>query len=250
MKLSNIYSGALAVALCMAGAPLALGEDTWHYKGNLGPAHWATLHPEYAACAGHNQSPVNVHKAVQTGLPPIEFAYTPGKQHGAYNTGHSIQVDYDDSSGSAIRVDDTRFRLVQFHFHTPGEHLIDGKSWPMEAHLVHADEDGNLAVVGVMLEEGADNPALAAILQNNLHDEGARHGVELNAADLLPGEKSYYRYSGSLTTPPCSEGVRWLVMTHPVPAGKDQIRALADLAGMANNRPVQPVNARLIMRNR
>ena len=218
----------------------------WEYTGDDGPAHWSTLAPEFAACAGRNQSPIDLDNFIEAELPPIAFDYKAGG-HDVVNNGHTIQVDYD--AGSSISIDDDTFALKQFHFHAPSENHIDGKSFPIEAHFVHADAKGDLAVVAVMFEQGDNNPALDKLWARLPGKEGDTEALspEIAAAELLPGNRDYYRYEGSLTTPPCSEGVRWLVLKHPVPVSAQQIDRLTKALGHPNNRPVQPVGARVVL---
>ncbi len=203
--------------------------------------------PEFRACAeGRNQSPIDLTPLVDAQLPPLEIHYRPGGLD-ELNNGHTIQVNYD--TGSTLTVAGHEYRLKQFHFHTPSENHVLGKAFPMEAHLVHADADGNLAVVAVMFEQGAENQALKTAWTAMPKHIGDRVHLtpEASAEALLPADRDYYRFNGSLTTPPCSEGVVWLVMKTPVSASSDQIEQLARVMGHPNNRPVQPINARLVL---
>ena len=180
-------------------------------------------------------------------LEAVKFDYKPGG-HEVVNNGHAIQVNYD--AGSSITVDGIQFELKQFHFHSPSENQIDGKSFPLEAHLVHADKNGNLAVVSVMYDEGKDNAVVGAAWSKMPKKEGGKNALPSKAAatGLLPDSRDYYRYNGSLTTPPCSEGVRWIVMKKAMTVSKAQVETFKSTLGFANNRPVQPVNARLILK--
>lgn len=232
--------------LFLCSAAYAGNEIEWTYEGAGGPDEWSRLAPEYSACGGKNQSPVNLTGFIEAQLKPIAFAYQPGGSE-IVNNGHTIQINYD--SGSSIAIDNIQFNLKQFHFHAPSENLIGGKSFPMEMHLVHADRDGNLAVVAVMLSEGAENKALAEIwpaLPKAAHEKKPLP-MKFAAEKLLPADRDYYRYNGSLTTPPCTEGVRWLVLKTPVSVSKDQIAAFVQILHHANNRPVQAINARPIL---
>jgi len=159
-------------------------------------------------------------------------------------------VQVNAAPGSAIEVDGATFELRQFHFHAPSENLIDGKSFPLEAHLVHADKDGNLAVVAVMFDQGDANKALAAAWpQMPLHGgEKAALNLPVAPLELLPADRDYYRFNGSLTTPPCTEGVRWLVMKHAVSASAEQIAQFKHVMHHPNSRPVQAVNARPVLK--
>ena len=238
----------LAVAMCAAtAATVQAGGAHWGYAGDEGPAHWAELSPDYAACAGRNQSPVNLTGFTEASLAPITFRYEAGGTE-VINNGHTVQVNY--APGSSIQVDGRTFKLLQFHFHAPSENRINGRAFPMEAHFVHADEDGNLAVVAVMFEEGAENPALAPAWSAMPAHAGGRHALvtAMDAAAILPRQRGYYRYNGSLTTPPCTEGVRWLVMKQPVTASRAQIAAFRQALHGPNNRPVQPLHARVILK--
>ncbi len=217
----------------------------WGYEGPDGPSHWGDLSADFSACKdGKSQSPINITNASPAGLTAIEFNYKTSKLD-IVNNGHTIQANYD--SGSSIVVDGKSFNLLQFHFHGPSEHTVDGEHAKMEMHLVHKSKDGALAVVGVMIEEGGHN-ANFDNAWNNLPLHAGDHkdvGVVMKAAELLPESKKYTTYSGSLTTPPCSEGVTWLVLNESIEMSKKQIKAFGDIVE-ANNRPVQPVNDRAL----
>ncbi|WP_159566127.1 carbonic anhydrase [Budvicia diplopodorum] len=219
----------------------------WEYSGEAGPEHWDTIAPEFASCHALNQSPVNLTGAVKASLKPFHVSYKAGAET-LVNNGHTLQVNY--AKGSSLEVDGIPFELKQFHFHSPSENQINGKTYPMEIHFVHASEKGALAVLAVMVKEGKENAALA-----KLWKEIPKSGTEvkldqsINAKELMPANMHYYRFSGSLTTPPCTEGVRWLVMKAPITASKSQIDAFQALMGHPNNRPVQPINAREVLEN-
>ena len=219
----------------------------WEYAGKLGPEHWSALSPQFNACSGRNQSPIDLGHFIEAELPPIAFDYKAGG-HAFVNNGHTVQVDYD--AGSGISIDNVAFALKQFHFHAPSENLIDGKSFPIEAHFVHADAHGNLAVVAVMFVQGQGNPELEKLWTHMPIHPADRQALSsgISAANLLPANRDYYRYEGSLTTPPCSEGVRWLVLKQPVFASAAQIRELTKVLGHPNNRPVQPIGARVVLK--
>lgn len=217
----------------------------WDYTGDTGPDNWARLSPEYGACAGSNQSPINLTGFIDAKLEPIVFNYDAGSAE-ILNNGHTVQVNT--LPGSTISVDGIQFELKQFHFHVPSENLIHGKSYPMEGHLVHADKNGNLAVVAVMVTEGKASKALAKAWAQ-MPKEGETHALssDISPLDILPSNRDYYRFNGSLTTPPCSEGVRWLVMKQPISASKAQIKQFLQVMHHHNNRPVQAVNARPVL---
>ncbi len=223
------------------------GHAEWGYSGDKGPDSWARLSPDYTACAGRNQSPVNLDGFIASDLKPISFHYKPGGRE-ILNNGHTVQINY--TEGSRISIDGKDFKLLQFHFHAPSENHIKGKSYPLEAHLVHADDQGHLAVIAVMFEKGRANLGLKNAWQHMPEKSGDKQelaaAVDVNS--LLPADRSYYRFNGSLTTPPCSEGVRWLVMKHPMTASADQVEAFKHVMHHDNNRPVQPLNARVILK--
>ncbi|EFK9644945.1 carbonic anhydrase, partial [Campylobacter coli] len=189
----------LVAALLLS--PTAFAATThWEYSGEAGPAKWASLTPEYGQCAGSNQSPVNLTGMVEAKLAPLQFHYQTGGKT-LVNNGHTIQVNY--APGSTLELDGMRFELKQFHFHAPSENLIEGKSYPLEGHLVHANDRGELAVVAVMFEPGRANAALSLAWQVLPAKAGESHGLKepVSAEQLLPAKRDYYRFSGSLTTP-------------------------------------------------
>lgn len=233
--------------LCLAcGVASAEHGAHWDYSGEEGPEHWAELSPDYHDCAGKNQAPIDLTGFIQADLKPISFAYRPGGGE-VINNGHTVQVSY--APGSTIEVDGHTFELKQFHFHTPSENQIREHAFPMEAHLVHADQDGRLAVVAVMIEEGAENPALAAAWGVMPEHADEEHALEpaVSAEGLLPADRDYFRFNGSLTTPPCTEGVEWLVLKQPITASKEEIERFAQVMHHPNNRPLQAVNARPVL---
>ena len=178
---------------------------------------------------------------------PIQFNYQPINLT-VKNNGHTIQVDY--PPGSAIVLDGKKYELLQFHFHTPSEHTVDRIALAMEMHLVHQNSEGNLAVVGVLVKEGEENYFLQQIWEHLPESKGEKEvkGVKINAENLLPSNRDYYSYSGSLTTPPCSEGVSWNVLKMPIEASAEQIEHFMEIYQM-NARPVQPLNRRKIKLN-
>ena len=237
----------VATASAIFGIAVAGGAGSWSYHGDTGPEHWGDLKEDYIMCKiGKNQSPVDISRIVEAELKDIEINYSPGATS-LLNNGHTVKVSYE--SGSYIVVDGIKFELKQFHFHAPSEHTVKGKSYPFEAHFVHADKDGNLAVIGVLFKEGKENPVIKKLWENLPSHVGEKVKLahKINAYDLLPQKKKYYRYSGSLTTPPCSEGVRWIVMTAEMEMSKEQIEKFRKLMGGDTNRPVQPINARMIL---
>ena len=223
-------------------------EVHWGYEGEGAPANWGKLKPEFATCGtGQSQSPIDLSSAYKTKLNTIKFDYkeTPLK---IVNNGHAIQVNYD--PGSSVMIDGEKYNLVQFHFHAPSEHTVDGKFYDMEMHLVHKSDKGDLAVVGVFLKKGKANQIIQALwnnLPNEINMENVVAGLSVNASSLLPKDAKYYHYYGSLTTPPCSEGVLWSVMRTPIEVSEEQIQKFKTVMGVDDNRPVLPLNKRFLL---
>jgi len=218
----------------------------WSYSGEEGPEHWAALSAEYELCSeGMVQSPIDIAGWVDEGLTPFELDYLDGGYE-VINNGHTIQVNF--QSGSTLMIEDQLFELKQFHFHTPSENTVDGASFPLEMHLVHASEQGDLAVLGVLFESGDQNQALERFWSDLPATEGDTAGIlpKMSAEELLPVSSDYFRFDGSLTTPPCSEGVLWMVLSEPATISEDQVESIMTILGHSNNRPVQPLNGRLI----
>ncbi len=223
-------------------AASAPAQTEWGYGAENGPAVWGRLSPEYVLCAeGTAQSPIDLVNPTSAELPAIAFNYQSTDLH-IHHNGHAIEVA---SSGvNWIEVDSTRYELRQFHFHAPSEHTLAGQSSAMEMHLVHQSEDGALAVLGVLIERGSEQAAFKPLLSHLPSAPSEMQRVEqVNAGDLLPAARSSYRYNGSLTTPPCSQGVQWLVLTTPIELSEAQIAAFVAVVN-GNNRPVQPLNGR------
>lgn len=219
----------------------------WGYETENGPDVWARLNPEYGlCCAGMHQSPIDIVNPTPEKLPPITFNYCPTSLN-IHNTGNTIEVAYQE--GSWIEIDGTKYDLLQFHFHAPSEHTVTGNLYDMEMHLVHKSEDGVLAVIGVLIKSGSVNTAFNTFWCHlpSLPGESLQiNDVILNASDLLPTTQHTYRYEGSLTTPPCSEGVKWFVLTTPIEMSRSQISAFKAIL-YGNNRPVQPLNGRELL---
>jgi len=219
----------------------------WSYDGSEGPDHWSQMEASYSTCsAGKNQSPVNLTGFIKAELAPIKFDYKADGDN-IINNGHTVQVNF--AEGSFMTLNGHTFGLKQFHVHSPSENQINGKTFPMEAHFVHADVNGNLTVIAVMFEEGKSNAELEKAWKSLPHEAGEKAALKDNVLGtaLMPDDKAYYRFNGSLTTPPCTEGVTWLVMKQPVTASKQQIENFTHVMHHHNNRPVQPVNARTIL---
>lgn len=222
----------------------ARSSAAWGYGPNNGPSQWAKLSREYFWCGiGKNQSPIDIRRedVLTTDLRAIDFAYGPVTVRPRRDNGVlTLQV----VSGKASITDEQhRFVLTSIQFHSPSEHTDGGNRYPLEAQLLHQDKEGNVAVVAIWFRRGEANPVLDEILSAAQKKGGA--SVSLDPGKLLPPTTDFYRYNGSLTTPPCTEGVRWYVMSETAEASEEQLRAFLSLTGR-NNRPVQPLNARRV----
>lgn len=232
---------------CSLAAITYAGEaNDWGYEANNAPEKWASLSEKYHACSGLNQSPIDIKNTTSAKLEPLKFNYT-AKTQSIINNGHTVQVNFND--GNSLTLDGKEFVLKQFHLHSPSENTINGISYPMEMHLVHANAQGELAVVAIMYKKGENNKSLEQIWKNLPKQVG--QDITLNeqvvAANFLPKKLDYYRFNGSLTTPPCTEGVRWIVLKNIQSASEAQLNAFTQLLSHPNNRPIQPVNARIIL---
>lgn len=229
--------------------PAAEMHAHWAYEGQGGPDNWGKLRPDYATCAtGKRQSPIDIHDGVKVDLEQIRFDYKT-TQFRIVDNGHTVQVDV--GEGSTVNVMGKRFEMVQFHFHRPSEERVNGRSYDMVVHLVHKDYDGNLAVIAVLLERGMEHPVIQA-LWNNIpleQNQNLAPATPIDLNKLLPERREYWTYMGSLTTPPCSENVLWMVMKQPVPVSDEQISIFSRLY-RNNARPIQPSNGRLIKESR
>lgn len=225
------------------------GAPHWAYAGDIGPGSWGALAADFELCgSGAMQSPINLNgrDGVNANGESIEFDYrlTPLR---VLHNGHTVQVNY--APGSSIMVGGKRYELLQFHFHTPSEHKVGGAAAAMEMHFVHVNVDGELAVVGLLMDSGEENLALREIwaaMPKRATPERVHDRVVLNGRDLLPADTSYYRYMGSLTTPPCSQGVNWYVLNGRIEVSPEQVHQFAESAG-PNARPVQALNHRLLL---
>lgn len=239
-----VLLGIASLANASGGKSHGSGNVHWGYEGNLGPSFWGGLSENYLLCAkGNNQSPVNIDWAAKVELDQIEFQYTSSPVD-IINNGHTIKINY--APGSFIKIAGQKYQLLQLHFHNESEHQVNGHHYPMEMHLVHQNKEGHLAVVGIFLETGDFNQYLELLWNNMPNSEGERytsHSLSFDATSLLPANQSYFHYFGSLTTPPCSEGVKWLVLKTPIKVSKEQIARFTELY-KGNLRPVQALNRR------
>jgi len=239
--------GSMIAALFVAGPALAEHHKPFGYGVDNGPETWGQLSDKYALCErGDMQSPIDLSGANAKGDIAITVDYRAGPLT-VLNSGLTIQANF--APGSAIISGGRKFKLIQIHFHTPAEHMISGQRYPLTGHFVHATGEGELGVLGVMFESGAANPELAKILAaapSNKSAPMAISGQMIDPNAMLPEERSIYRYMGSLTTPPCSEGVNWHVLKEPVSASPEQIAAFEKLMG-DSARPVRAINNRLVV---
>ncbi len=221
----------------------ALGEGEWAYEGEQGPAAWGGL-----CASGRRQSPIDIRGGLPVALDPISFNYQAG-EFSVLDTGHTVQVNV--VPGSYAQLNGRRYQLQQFHFHRPSEETLDGRRFDLSVHLVHRDEEGRRLVVAVLVQQGSAQPVLRSVFGNlplEKHQENKARST-LNPAELLPAEQAYYTYMGSLTTPPCSEDVQWVVLRHPVAASADQLELFGRLY-MNNVRPLQQAEGRRILQTR
>jgi carbonic anhydrase len=241
----KIFAG---LALCPLCASTGFAEEGhhWSYEGGSGPDKWGSLDAaDGAGSGGHQQSPIDIAGSISARQPPIKINWRK-RPDTIVNNGHTIQLNF--TEGDVLDLGARSYRLTQFHFHHPSEHLVDGKAFAMEAHFVHAAEGGGLAVVGVLMVPGRANPVFNKIVSTMPQEEGAPVPTDpaIDPNRLLPAQRAYYHYEGSLTTPPCSETVDWLVLAHPIEVAEADIAHFAKLYPM-NARPVQSRDRRFIL---
>lgn len=235
--------------LVLSIMPVTVFASHWSYEGEGSPEHWGTLSEEYKTCqTGMNQSPINIDTTLTAHLSPLDMHYTDGPVT-LINNGHTIQAGLNTTTRDTVTIDGTPFTLQQFHFHAPSENTVHGKHYAMEAHLVHKDAKGNVAVVAVMFDIGTENTVLKALwtVMPEKAEQNVKITTQMDLNALLPSDKAYWRFSGSLTTPPCSEGVTWIVLKHPMTLSEAQLKKFTQTMHHNNNRPVQPLNGRVIV---
>lgn len=222
-------------------------QSPWAYQGKEGPAGWGKLSSDYATCdVGRNQSPINIEQTIHAALKELKTLQKfPAKE--MVNQGHTLVVRFKD--GNMMVLDGTPFQMKQLQFHTPSEHAIKGKSYPLEVQFMHANAKGEQSMIAVLFEEGEANAALQHLLEQLPKEAGKLVPLKSRVlpSELMPQKRTYYRFSGSLTTPPCTEGVRWVLMKAPMTASKEQIEAFKQAFQGSNNRPVQPLNGRVVL---
>jgi len=250
MDRRHMLKGMLGLALCPLCTPTGVAAEGahWSYEGATGPANWGALDPANNVCStGTQQSPLDIGETVRARLPSLGIAW-PKPPDTIENNGHTIQLNF--AAGDTLSVGDRKYALVQFHFHRPSEHLIADKRFPMEAHFVHRHDSGDLAVIGVMMATGKANPVFHRITATMPGQEGppVKAGPGIDPNGLLPARRRYYRYEGSLTTPPCKEIVDWLVLADPIQVAEADVAAFAKLYPN-NARPAQKANRRFVLRS-
>ena len=222
---------------------------SWGYTGEGAPEQWSDLSSTNTVCrTGVQQSPINLANATGANLKNIEINYK-SIPLSILNTGRTIQVNA--ASGNSINLDGEKFELLQSHFHHPSEHTVDGKAYPMELHFVHANAKGELAVLGVLLKEGMENTALMPVwkaMPDRKMDAKNIPGAQVDIAKLLPSDRKMFRYFGSLTTPPCSETVKWVVFQEPIEMSAMQIAQFKKIFPL-NARPIQPLERRFLLQS-
>jgi carbonic anhydrase len=238
------------LALCPLCAPKSFAAEAahWSYAGESGPDRWDKLGTANKLCStGTQQSPLDISATTAAALPKLDIAWAESAET-IVNNGHSIQANFAD--GGRLAVGRNRYQLVQFHFHRPSEHLIGGKRFPMEAHFVHASSAGALGVIGVMMVTGKPNAVFSKVVATMPKQPGPAFKADpaIDPNGLLPAGRSYYAYAGSLTTPPCSETIAWMLLTDPIEVAEADIAAFARLYPM-NARPEQKANRRLVLRS-
>ena len=225
----------------------------WDYEGARGAEHWSDLDPAYAVCnTGKEQSPIDIRNAEKADLPRLRFESKSGPLHSVINNGHTIRVNYHAGNGNFLLAGGDRYELTQFHFHHPSEEQIDGKAYDMEVHLMYRSSAGKVAGVTVFVNPGGANSTVGELWQHMPLAEGQAEaaGVEVSPAGLLPGDTAgYYRYAGSVTAPPCTEGVTWFVLKSPIDLSAEQIAAFSKLYPN-DARPVQPLDGRVVKQSR
>lgn len=262
--LASVFS--ISIAVNVYAADDTATHIKWGYKGNMGPTHWGQLDADFAQCAtGKAQSPINIPKKVTKSDQSLVTHYEPaalaivedgttslliGQQQIIFSDGHGVQLNFPvDHTKESIEVNNQIYRLIQFHIHSPSETTLHGQSYPLEIHFVHQGDNGQVAVIGVLVKGGEANATMKKMIDHLPNERGTVFEIKdetVNPADLIPSNQSYYSFKGSLTTPPCTEGLLWLVMADPITASPAQILMLRKAMGGDNARPVQPLNGRVI----
>jgi len=238
--------GLLIALSIFAGSAVAKEDVHWTYSGERGPERWGELSKAFATCSeGKSQSPIDIVDPIDVDLNPIGFTYR-GSTTAVVNNGHTLQVDVD--PGNSLAIDGQVFELIQFHLHSPSEHRIQGELFALEVHFVHQNNRGELAVVAVSFRDGPRNDGIATIGDSAPAKAGTSKPLDTPIAELeiMPASTAHYRYSGSLTTPPCTEGVLWLVLEATGSVSREQVDKFVKLIGEDARGP-QPLNGRRVV---
>ena len=245
--MKHITGKAALIALSMISTSAFASH--WSYEGEGSPEHWGELDEAYKTCQnGMNQSPINIESTANAHFSPLKTHYIDGPMT-LTNNGHTIQASEKADTRDTITLDNQAWTLQQFHFHAPSENTVHGKKYAMEMHLVHKNNAGELTVVAVMFDKGAANPELDKLwsVMPQQAEQNISIKQDLNLNKLLPVNKTYWRFSGSLTTPPCSEGVTWIVLKHPLTLSAEQLEKFTHTMHHDNNRPLQALHGRLVV---
>ena len=270
-RMTNYFSLLLLLSACCSSLAFADMDNSavtvkWGYKGNISPAFWGRLDPKFSLCAtGKSQSPINIPKKVKKAPNALTIHYNPsvlhivddgltdliiGKMHELVLDGHGVQLNFSAlGNREAITLQGKTYHLVQFHFHTPSETQWHNQAYPLEIHFVHQSDAGEVVVIAVLAKGGNENATLKKIIAHLPQEIGKEVTIpseHINPEDLLPVHRSYYHFMGSLTTPPCTEGLHWVVMAESITVSPAQIVALKKVVGGVNARPVQPLNGRVV----
>jgi carbonic anhydrase len=261
-RMARLTASSLFIMAILPAVSNAQWKTRWEYAGPKGPDHWTELDPAYAACNGRQQSPVDVVNPQKADLPVLRFESHSGPLKGLTNNGYTIRVNYHDAPGTGnfMWVGDERYQLIQFHFHRPSEETIHGKGAAMVAHLMYRSGDGKVLGVAVLLNAGKPNATVQAIWDHMpmteskvradfSHEEEEVPGVMIDPGALLPKTFGYYTYMGSVTAPPCTEGVAWYILKTPMQLSSAQIKAFAKLYPH-DVRAAQPLNGRIVKETR
>jgi carbonic anhydrase len=241
-------AGLTLCPLCATSGIAAEGAHHWSYEGEDGPAKWGDVDAANKVCSiGSQQSPIDIGTTIKSRLQALKINWAKSADT-IINNGHTIQLNF--AEGSAMTLGDVKYELLQVHFHRPSEHLIAGKNFPMEAHFVHRADTGALAVVGVLMATGKPNAAFSRIVSTMPGKEGpaVKADARIDPNALLPAKHGYYRYPGSLTTPPCAEIVEWLLLSDPIQVAEADVASFAKLYPM-NARPAQKDNRRYVLQS-
>jgi carbonic anhydrase len=273
IRISRLLISVIALSASLQASAVAATMDDaavkikWGYRGNIAPTHWGQLDPQFAVCStGKEQTPIDIPSKTLKTVNNLTIQYQPaelhiiedgvtdlmiGKQHTLFLDGHSVQLNFPkNGTQEIVKFNGDTYHLVQFHFHTPSETQINGRAFPLEIHFVHQGEDGKALVIAILASAGKDNKTLQEIITHLPSEIGVEKiiGAEkINPQDLIPiKHNAYYAFAGSLTTPPCAQGVQWVVLADTIPASPAQILSMRKAAGGANARPIQPIHDRKI----